>query len=137
MPPRTRLAREPINDEASTQLHAAPPRGRGRGRGRGRHGRGGRMPEVMIPRARRGDPTLAELAAGMHNMQQSVQQLVNVLGGNRQPQVDQNQEDSKSSQETTQAESPPIQHKGTEVSLSAFMRHNPPIFSGSDSSTIL
>ena len=95
------------------------------------------MPEVMIPRARRGDPTLAELAAGMHNMQQSVQQLVNVLGGNRQPQVDQNQEDSKSSQETTQAESPPVQHRGTEVSLSAFMRHNPPIFSGSDSSTIL
>ena len=88
MPPRTRHARQPITDEASTQLHVATPRGSGRGHDRGRRGRGGRMPEVIIPRARHGDPALAKLATGMHNMQQSVQQLVNVLGGNRQPQGD-------------------------------------------------
>ena len=34
----------------------------------------------------------------------------------------------------THAELPPIQRRWTEVSLSAFMRHNPPVFNGSDMS---
>ena len=52
---------------------------------------------------------------------------MNVLGGNLQSQGNQNQE-------MTHAESPPIQHRGTEVSLSIFTRHNPPVFNGSDAS---
>ena len=85
MPPRMRPTREPISDEASTQLHVAPPRDRGCGCSRGRHG-GGRMPEVKVLRARHGAPILAKLANGMHNIPQSFQQLVNILGVNRQPQ---------------------------------------------------
>ena len=72
MPPRTRPDREPIIDEASSQLHAELLRGRGRGRDCGRRGRGGRMLEVAIPRARHGDLVLAKLTAGIHNVQQSV-----------------------------------------------------------------
>ena len=69
MPPRTRLIREPITDEASTQFHAAPPRGCGHGCGRGRCGQGGRMLEVKVPKARRGDSALAKLDTRMHNSQ--------------------------------------------------------------------
>ena len=42
--------------------------------------------------------------------------------------------DSESSQEAAHAEYPPIQHKGTEVSLFAFTSHNPLVFSGSETS---
>ena len=42
--------------------------GHGGDHGRGRHGRGDGMPEVEIPRATCGNPTLAQLNANMQNM---------------------------------------------------------------------
>ncbi|MCI89419.1 hypothetical protein A2U01_0110708, partial [Trifolium medium] len=67
MPPRRgpRIpSREAVSNEASSQPRVEAPRNRGRVRRRGqaRRGRAGVMPEVEVPRARRGNPTLAELA---------------------------------------------------------------------------
>ena len=61
MRPKNRRVSEPISDEASTQPQNVAPRrrGHGRDRGRGRLGRGGGMPEVDVPRATHGNPTLA------------------------------------------------------------------------------
>ena len=42
--------------------------------------------EIQVLRASGKDPTLAELAAKIHNVYQLIQQLVNVLGENQQPQ---------------------------------------------------
>ena len=69
MPPRNRRVGEPVSDEASTQPQNVAPRGRGcgRGYGRGRLGSGGGMLEVEVPRATRGNPTLAQLMANMNN----------------------------------------------------------------------
>ena len=72
IPLRMRPVRELITNDASTQLHAAPSRGRGGGRSPGRSGWGGRMPTVAIPKARHRDPVLAKLATRRHNVQQSV-----------------------------------------------------------------
>ena len=86
MPPRNRRVGEPVSDEASTQPQNVAPRGRGcgRDRGRGRLGRGGGMPEVEVPRATRGNPTLAQLTANMQNIQEILGQLVDVVGERRQ-----------------------------------------------------
>ncbi|MCI89794.1 hypothetical protein A2U01_0111083, partial [Trifolium medium] len=42
-------------------------------------------PEVEVPRARRGNSTLAELSAGLQNVQQAVQQIANRFGDQGQP----------------------------------------------------
>ncbi|PNX69281.1 hypothetical protein L195_g064362, partial [Trifolium pratense] len=47
------LSREAVSNEASSQPREEAPRGRGRVR---RRGRAGVMPEVEVPRARRGNP---------------------------------------------------------------------------------
>ena len=49
-----------------------------------RHGRGGGMPNVEVPRAKCGNPTLAQLTANMQNMQEILVQLVDVVGERRQ-----------------------------------------------------
>ena len=86
MPPRNRRDNEAVSDEASAQPQDVATRGRGhgRGRGRGRLGRGGGMPEVEVPRATRGNPTLAQLTANMQNIQEILGQLVDVVGERRQ-----------------------------------------------------
>ena len=82
MPPRNRRVNEAVSDEASAQPQDVAPRGRGRDRGRGRGslGRGGGMPEVEVPRATRGNPTLAQLTDNMQNMQEILGRLVDVVG---------------------------------------------------------
>ncbi|PNX57690.1 hypothetical protein L195_g058819, partial [Trifolium pratense] len=137
MPPRrsTRvLSREAVSNEASSQPREEAPRGRGRvrRRGQGRRGRAGVMPEVEVPRARRGNPTLAELAIGLQNVQQVVQQIANRFGDQGQPHVEQNQLDSEHSQEVVQDEQHPVHRRVTEVSLTSFVKMDPPTFSGSD-----
>ncbi|MCI66033.1 hypothetical protein A2U01_0087291, partial [Trifolium medium] len=69
MPPRRGQrvpSREAVSNEASSQPRVEVPRSRGRVRHRGQRRRGQArvMLEVEVPRARRGNPTLAELAAG-------------------------------------------------------------------------
>jgi hypothetical protein len=90
------------------------------------------IPDVEVPRARRGNPTLAQLAAGLQNVQQVVQQIANRFGEQEQPHVEQNQVDSEHSQEVVQDEQHPMHHRASEVSLTSFIKMNPPTFSGSD-----
>ena len=82
MPPRNRHASDSISDETSTQPQNVAPRDHGRGgsHGQGRHGRGGGMPEVEVPRATRGNPTLAQLTANMKNMHETLRQLAHAVG---------------------------------------------------------
>jgi hypothetical protein len=70
MPPRRSQrvsSREEVSNEASAQPRVEATRGRGRvrRRGQGRRGRSRVIPDVEVPRARRGNPTLAQLAAGL------------------------------------------------------------------------
>lgn len=89
MPPRIRIpARRGNSDESATQPQDLPPRGRGRVRGRvggrdapARRGLADEVANDQVPRARRSNPGVAELAATMQVFQQSVQQLIGVLGG--------------------------------------------------------
>ncbi|CAJ2633390.1 unnamed protein product [Trifolium pratense] len=61
-----------------------------------------------------------------------VQQIANRFGDQGQPQVEQNQVDSEHSQEVVQDEQHPVHPRVTEVSLTSFVKMDPPTFSGSD-----
>jgi len=134
MPPRNRSTRRAAPNEVPTQPQPEASRTRGRVRRRGQVRRGGPgvVPEVEVPRARRGNPTLVQLAADVQNVQQVVQQIANRFGEQGQPQVEQNQVDSEHSQEVAQEEQPLVHPRVTEVSLTSFMKLSPPMFSGSD-----
>ena len=138
MPPRKRSTRkpvrQPVSDEASTQPQNDAPRRRVRGGGhvQGRRRRGGGIPEVEVPRATRGNPVLAQLTANMQNMNETLKVLVDVVGGQRQPQDGRPQQGDEASQEAVQLEQPLVQPTRVEVSLNAFTKLNPPTFSGSD-----
>ena len=68
MSSRMRPAKKPNLDKASTQPHAALPKGHGCSQNCGRRARAGTIPEVEVPRARCGNPTLAKIAAKIHNV---------------------------------------------------------------------
>ncbi|XP_057416627.1 uncharacterized protein LOC130711144 [Lotus japonicus] len=142
MPPRMRIpARRGNSDESATQPQDPPPRGRGRRRGRVRGRAGGRdapagrgladeVANDQVPRARRRNPGVAELAATMQVFQQSVQQLVGVLGGQQQqgnptPIANDPQQGERQGQQQLAATLGEIT-----VSLADFMKLKPPTFSG-------
>ncbi|MCI64304.1 hypothetical protein A2U01_0085562, partial [Trifolium medium] len=61
-----------------------------------------------------------------------VQQIANRFGDQGQPQVEQNQVSSEHSQEVVQDEQHPVHPRVTKVSLTSFMKMDPPTFNGSD-----
>ena len=140
MPPRRRvLARGEASGESSAQAHDPAPRGRGRGRGRdqgrgrsrGRRGVAARAANVEVPRARRGDPAIAELTAGMQGLQQAVQQLVGIVAA--QQHEEQQQINTEPQQEVRQVEPPTTATaRELEATLAEFMKLKSPTFSGSD-----
>ncbi|KAJ1415935.1 Retrotransposon gag domain [Sesbania bispinosa] len=138
MPPRTRIpAIREASGESASQPRDPLQRGRGRGRSRGRrdvnagrHGSAAGVANVEVPRARRGNPGMTEITAGLQGLQQVVQQLVGVVVEQQQGNQQQNLDGQQGVRQVDQQ--PGATTRGIEVTLAEFMKLKPPTFSGSN-----
>ncbi|KAJ1415228.1 Retrotransposon gag domain [Sesbania bispinosa] len=138
MPPRTRIpARREASGESASQPRDPLQRGRGHGRSRGRrdvnagrHGSAAGVTNVEVPRARRGNPGMAEITAGLQGLQQVVQQLVGVVAEQQQGNQQQNLDGQQGVRQVDQK--PGATTGGIDVTLAEFMKLKPPTFSGSN-----
>jgi len=140
MPPKTRnRTRREVVDESNAPPQGTHQRGRGRVRGRrgvnirgrgvnaGRHAFVEELFNVEVPRRRRGNPVVED--ANLQGLQQVVQQLVGIVGG--QQQGNQRHENFEGQQEVRQVDQAvAAPSRGIAVTLAEFLKLKPPTFLG-------